>query len=140
MPANKTQATTASVADHIAARGSDEQRQDCARLIEMLSYITQCEPRMWGPSIVGFGTYRYRYDSGREGEACLTGFAIRKTELVVYLVAETEAQTALRAQLGKHKMGKACLYFKRLSDLDTTVLAAMVQDSVAEIKRRYGQL
>jgi hypothetical protein len=104
----------------------------------MLKKVTKSEPKMWGPSIVGFGSYRYKYESGREGEACLTGFAIRKSELVVYLTAESKEQTALLSQLGKHKMGKSCLYFKRLADLDTAVLEKVVAGSVAEVKRRYA--
>lgn len=138
MAENKTQATEASVADYVASRASEEQSRDCARLMAMLTKITKHEPRMWGPSIVGFGSYRYKYDSGREGEACLTGFAIRKSELVVYLVAESQEQASLLARLGKHKMGKSCLYFKRLSDLDTAVLEKLVAGSVAGIRQRYG--
>jgi hypothetical protein len=84
----------------------------------------------------GYGTYTYRYESGRSGEACLTGFAVRGTELVVYLTAESPEQFALLAKLGKHKMGKSCLYFKRLADLDVKVLEALIAVSVAEVKRR----
>lgn len=138
MAENKTKATEASVADYVASRASEAQAQDCARLIELLGTITKSEPRMWGSSIVGFGSYRYRYDSGREGESCLTGFAIRKSELVVYLTAETPDQSALLSRLGKHKMGKSCLYFKRLADLDNAVLEALVAGSVAEVRRRHG--
>lgn len=137
--ANKTQATKASVDEYIASRGSAEQQRDCAELIQLLTKVTRCEPQMWGPSIVGFGSYRYTYDSGRQGESCLTGFAIRKSELVVYLTAESENQAALLAMLGKHKMGKACLYFKRLSDLDPAVLEEIITASVAETQRRHGQ-
>jgi hypothetical protein len=92
---------------------------------------------MWGPSIVGYGSYTYRYESGHSGEACLTGFAVRGRELVVYIVAENPAQVELLAKLGKHKMGKACLYFKRLTDIDVKVLEALIAGSVAEVKRRY---
>ncbi|MBL8346254.1 MAG: DUF1801 domain-containing protein [Rubrivivax sp.] len=138
MAENKTQPTEASVAEYIASRASAEQSPDCARLTALLKKVTKHEPRMWGPSIVGFGSYRYKYDSGREGESCLTGFAIRKSELVVYLTAESKEQAGLLTQLGKHKMGKACLYFKRLADLDTAVLEKLVAGSVAEIRRRHG--
>lgn len=138
MAENKTQPTQASVADYIASRGSEEQQQDCARLMALLKKVTRQQPKMWGPSIVGYGSYHYKYDSGREGEACLTGFAIRKAELVVYLSAEGPDQAALLPRLGKHKMGKSCLYFKRLGDLDTAVLEKLVAGSVAELKRRYG--
>jgi hypothetical protein len=92
---------------------------------------------MWGPSIVGYGSYTYTYASGHSGDACLTGFAVRGKELVVYLVAESPAQVSLLAKLGRHKMGKACLYFKRLADLDIAVLEALIVESVAEVRRRY---
>ena len=138
MAGNKTKPNEASVHEYIASRASDEQSQDCARLLMVLKRATECEPKMWGPSIVGFGSYRYKYDSGREGESCLAGFAIRKSELVVYLTAESPDQAALLSKLGKHKMGKSCLYFKRLADLDTAVLAKLVAGSVAEVKRRHA--
>ena len=93
---------------------------------------------MWGPSIVGYGSYRYTYESGRTGEMCLAAFAIRGRELVVYLLAEGKKQDALLSRLGKHKMGKCCLYFKRLADLDKTVLERLVANSAVEGKRRYA--
>ena len=93
---------------------------------------------MWGPSIVGYGSYRYTYESGRSGESCVTGFAIRGSDLVVYLTAEGPEQQALLARLGKHRMGKSCLYFRCLDDLDQAVLEQLVAGSVAEVKRRYG--
>lgn len=83
------------------------------------------------------GSYSYKYESGRTGESCLTGFAVRGKELVVYLVAESPEQQALLAKLGKHNMGKSCLYLKRMADLDAKVLEALVSGSVAEIKRRH---
>jgi hypothetical protein len=92
---------------------------------------------MWGPSIVGYGAYTYTYESGHSGTACLVGFAVRGKELVIYLLAESPAQRALLAKLGRHKMGKSCLYIKRLSDLDPKVLEALITGSVAELKRRY---
>lgn len=138
MAENKTKATRASVDKYIASRANEAQRSDCKRLIAMLGKITRQKPKMWGPSIVGFGSYRYKYDSGREGESCLVGFAIRQSDLVVYVLAESPSQKKLLAKLGKHKMGKVCLYFKRLDDLDTTVLEELVAGSLSELKRRYG--
>lgn len=91
---------------------------------------------MWGPSFVGFGVYRYTYESGRSGEAPLAGFAIRGRELVLYLMAESDEQKSLLSSLGKHKMGKSCLYFKQLADLDPPVLEQLVAGSVAEARRR----
>lgn len=133
----KTKPTSASVDDYLAARASQAQLTDCKALMAMLARITGHAPRMWAPSIVGFGSYSYKYDSGRTGESCLTGFAIRGNELVVYLVAEGPDQQALLAKLGTHRMGKACLYFKRWADLDAKVLENLISASVAEIERRY---
>ena len=138
MAESKTKQTGASVAAYIAARANEEQAADCARLIDLLTKITKCEPKMWGPSIVGFGSYHYKYDSGREGDSCLTGFAIRQSDLVVYLVAQVSDQALLLSRLGKHKMVKSCLYIKRLRDIDVTVLEGLVAGSVAETKRRHG--
>ena len=104
----------------------------------LLRRVTRQPPKMWGPSIVGYGKYRYTYESGRTGEAPVTGFAIRGRELVVYLMAQGERQSLLLSKLGKHKIGKSCLYFKRLSDLDYSVLEELVTNSVAEVKRRYA--
>ena len=137
MPESKTKPTGASVNKYIAARGSEEQQSDCRQLIGLLKKITRHSPKMWGPSIVGFGCYRYKYESGRTGEAPLTGFAIRGRELVVYLVL-TKNERSLLSKLGPHKMGTSCLYFKRLADLDQAVLGRLVASSVAELKRRYG--
>jgi hypothetical protein len=139
MAENKTKPTDASVDEYIASRANEQQRADCRQLMTLLKRITRQSPKMWGPSIVGYGSYRYTYDSGRTGEAPLAGFAIRGRELVVYMLAESEEQKLLLSKLGKHKMGKVCLYFKRLSDLDQSVLEKLVANSVADVKRRYGQ-
>ena len=133
----KTQPTDASVAEYLAARASPEQLADCKAIMALCRRVTKQQPRMWGPSIVGYGAYTYQYESGRSGQSCLTGFAVRGKELVVYLVAESAEQAALLATLGKHKMGKSCLYFKRLADLDPKILEALVAVSVAELARRY---
>jgi hypothetical protein len=138
MAENKTKPTDASVAEYIASRASERQRVDCKELMALLKRVTRQRPRMWGPSIVGYGSYRYTYESGRTGEAPLTGFAIRGRELVVYLVADGEGQKSLLSRLGKHRMTKSCLYFKQLADLDTLVLEQLVAGSVADVRRRYG--
>ena len=135
----KTKATNASVEDYIASRASEQQRADCKALMSMLRKITRQGPKMWGPSIVGYGSYRYTYESGRTGEMAIAGFAIRGRDLVIYVDAETKEQQALLSRLGKHSMGKSCLYFRRLADLDKTVLEQIVANSVAEVKRRYGR-
>jgi hypothetical protein len=138
MAENKTTWTDASVEEYIDSRASEPQRADCKELMTLLESITGQEPRMWGPSIVGFGSYRYTYGSGRTGEAPLAGFTIRGRELVVYLEAEGDEQRALLSRLGRHSMGKTCLYFKRLSDLDRSVLEQLVLNSVAEVEQRFG--
>lgn len=138
MAANKSRFTGASVENYIAARGSERQRADCRELIALLEKVTRQPPRMWGPSIVGFGSYRYTYESGHSGEAPLTGFAIRGRELVIYVLAEEDEQKSLLSKLGPHKMGKSCLYFKRLADLDRPVLEKLVVRSVADVRRRYS--
>ena len=123
---DRARATYRQLADAFAAQGNVPRR------LAMLERITGCAPRMWGPSIVGHGAYRYTYASGRTGEAPLTGFAVRGRELVVYLDCEANEHEAVRARLGPHRMGKSCLYFKQLADLDRTVLEAMVVDAIAQ--------
>jgi hypothetical protein len=103
----------------------------------MCKRVTKQQPKMWGPSIVGYGSYIYRYESGHSGEACLVGIAVRGKELVVYLMADNPEQVDRLAKLGRHKMGKSCLYFKRLADVDVKVLEALIAGSVAEVRRRY---
>ena len=137
MAETKTKPTDASIDEYLASRASPEQLTDCKAIMAMCKRVTKQQPKMWGPSIVGYGSYTYKYESGHSGQACLAGFAIRGKELVVYLSAENPAQVELLAKLGKHKMGKACLYFKRLADLDANVLEALIAGSVAEVKRRY---
>jgi hypothetical protein len=137
MADNKTKVTAASVHAHIQAKANAKQLADCMQLMALLERITQSQPLMWGPSIIGYGCYHYQYESGRKGTAPLTGFAIRGAELVLYLACDWPQAPELLAQLGKHKMGKACLYIKRLEDVDPSVLAALVEGSVAELQRRY---
>ena len=139
MAENKTKPTDASVDDYLASRAANAQQQaDCEQLMTLLERVTGEPPRMWGPSIVGYGRYRYTYDSGRTGEAPLTGFAIRGREIVVYIDTEGETQPPLLSRLGKHRIGKVCLYFKQLSDLDHAVLEQLVTNSVAGVKQRHG--
>ena len=138
MAENKTKPTAASVSGYIASRASEQQQADCKKLMALLKRVTRKTPKMWGPSIVGYGSYRYTYDSGRTGEMPVAGFAIRGREFVIYLLAEGKDQASLLSKLGKHKMGTACLYFKQLSDLDLAVLEKLVENSVADVKRRYG--
>ncbi|MBP6900384.1 MAG: DUF1801 domain-containing protein [Burkholderiaceae bacterium] len=137
----KTRPTPASIDDHLASRASAEQLADCRAIMALCERVTGQPPRMWGPSIIGYGSYSYRYASGRTGESCLVGLAVRGRELVVYLMGSDSdgagRQAALLARLGKHKLGKACLYLKRLADVDAGVLEALIAESVAEIGRRH---
>src|SRR5262245_44894678 len=132
MAEQKTRATDASVDEYLASRASAEQLADCKALMAMFKRITKQPAKMWGPSIVGYGSYSYRYESGHTGESCLAGFAVRGRELVVYILPGVNGQQALLSKLGKHKMGKSCLYFKRLADLDVKVLESLVVGCIAE--------
>jgi hypothetical protein len=138
MAETKTRFTGASVTDYLASRASESQHADCLELMALLRKVTRKQPRMWGPSIVGYGSYRYTYESGHSGEAPLTGFAVRGRELVVYLMAESERLKALLAKVGKHRMGKSCFYFKQMADLDKAVFERLVAGSIAEVARRHG--
>jgi len=137
MAENKTKATDDSIDAYIASRANAQQAADCRTLMALFSKLTDESPKMWGTSIVGYGSYRYTYKSGRTGEAPLAGFAIRGRELVVYLDCEESTEVVL-LPLGKHKMGKSCLYFKQLADLDIAILEQLITNSIAQIKQRYG--
>jgi Domain of unknown function (DU1801) len=133
----KTKPTASSVRAYVDAIADEQRRADCRALIAMFTRVTKCEPKMWGPGIVGFGSYHYRYASGHEGDAPLAGFSSRKAAISIYLMAGFEGSGPLLAKLGKHKAAKACLYVKRLADIDTRVLQRLASGSVAEMKRRY---
>lgn len=138
MAENKTKVTHASVEAHLAAIPDAARREDCETLVRLMSAITQCEPRMWGASIIGFDTCHYKYESGHEGDMAVASFASRKSDLTVYLAATGENQEELLTRLGRHKMGKSCLYIKKLQDVDMAVLEQLIANSVTEIKRRFG--
>ena len=140
MTENKTKPTGASVKDYIASRANAQQRADCRDLMALFRKVTGQSPRMWGPSMVGYGSQRYTYESGRTGEVPLACFAIRGRDLVVYLAAESPKQKALLSRLGKHTMGKSCLYFRQLADLDLAVLEKLVVGSIAEFQGRFGKI
>jgi hypothetical protein len=114
-----------------------ESVEDCREVLVLMKEITGAEPAMWGPSMVGFGKYRYRYESGREGEWFLTGFSPRKGALTLYLMAGFDGYEDLMARLGKYKTGKSCLYVKRLADLDLAVLRELITESVEHMRRAY---
>ena len=133
----KTKATRASVDNYLDAIGDELRREDCRTLVKLMRRVTKEPPVMWGASIVGFGSYHYRYASGHEGDSCLAGFSSRKGDISIYVTAGFEGQEPLLAKLGKHKAGKVCLYVKRLADVDLELLESLVEGSVAEMRRRY---
>ena len=135
MAENKTKVTQVSPASFIK-QVDERRRKDCQELVKMMSDVTGHPPKMWGASIVGFDQYHYQYESGREGDMLLTGFSPRKQDLVLYLGPGLENKT-LMAKLGTHKAGKGCLYLKKLDDVDRGVLRALVEESVATMRKRY---
>jgi hypothetical protein len=133
----KTRPTQVSAEEHVARVADPAQQADCRELLKLMQRATKHPPVMWGESIVGFGSYRYTYASGHSGESCATGFAARKNDISIYLLADTPSQQQLLSRLGKHKMGKACLSIKRLADVDLKVLEQLVSESFNEINRRH---
>lgn len=136
--ANKTIATTASVSAFIAGVPDAARAADCRVLVAMMREATGEEPRMWGPSMIGFGHYHYKYDSGREGDMFVVGFASRKNDISIYIVPGFSQYTDLLTRLGKYKTGKVCLYVKRLSDIAPDVLRKLIQRSVDDMRARKG--
>ena len=136
MSENTTKATDASVQHYLAAIGDDRQRKDCEALATLMTKATKHPPKMWGPSIVGYGSYHYKYDSGREGDACPVGFSARKGNISVYgLNAAVDAPQLLHA-LGKHKAAKGCVSLKTLAGIDLKVLAKLVASAAREKSRQ----
>lgn len=136
----KTKPTGVSVKAYLDAIEDETRRKDCKVIAALLKRVTGCAPKMWGPSIVGFGSYHYEYASGHSGDMCLAGFSSRGREIVVYLLATPEGAEKLFPALGKHRRGKSCLYFKRLADVDLSVLEQLVALSYAETRRRHPEV
>jgi hypothetical protein len=137
MADNKTKPTEVSVAAFIDALPDETKRADAKALVKLMQSATGEKPKMWGPSIIGFGSYHYRYESGREGDTPLIGFSPRKPATVLYGVTGSSDSEALLAKLGKHTTGKGCLYIKKLADVDPKVLEALVVKSVAATRARH---
>jgi hypothetical protein len=137
MAKNKTTETNCSVTEFINKVENEVKRSDSFTLIEILKSITGFEPKMWGPTIIGFGSYHYKYESGHEGDAPLAGFSPRKDSLVLYFASEYENREVLLSQLGKHKSSKACVYVKKLGDIDIKVLERMIINSMAYVTKLY---
>lgn len=130
----KTKKTEQSVEEFLNAVADENVRDNCFALVKLMTKVTGEAPRMWGPGIVGFGQYHYRYESSHEGDMCLAGFSPRKQNITLYVTPDT---AATMEKLGKHKTGKGCIYIKRLEDIDTKVLSKLIERSVTNIKKQY---
>ena len=137
MAENKTKPTEVSVDDFLAAVASADRRSDALALDRLFRKATGFTPRLWGPTIVGYGRYAYTYESGHSGESPATGFSPRKTEHALYVGAGDDDAAPLLAQLGKHKIGKSCLYIKWLSDIDPDVLEAIIRRSLTQLGQKW---
>jgi hypothetical protein len=133
MPELKTKANATSVEKFLNGVADEQRRQDCFRVLQLMKAATKTEPEMWGSSIVGFGHYRYKYESGTKGEWFLTGFSPRKQDLTLYIMSGLERYSALLKKLGKHRTGKACLYIKRLDEVDIPTLKQLIERSLMDI-------
>lgn len=132
----KTAPNDLSVTDFLDSVEDEQKRQDSYTLLETMQRLSGAEPIMWGSSIIGFGNYRYRYKSGREGDWFLTGFSPRKNALTLYLMGGLEQQAELLEKLGKYKRGKGCLYIKKLSEVDTDVLEEMIALGIRKLQEQ----
>lgn len=138
MAENKTIETAASVEEFIASVPDDLKQKDCKEILKIFSDATGFEARMWGPAIIGFGRYHYKYESGREGDAPLAAFSPRKDAVVLYLSSVFDKRDELLQKFGKHKAGKGCIYLKRLSDVNVEVLKEMINASIRHTKSQYA--
>jgi len=134
---NKTKETEASVDDFIAKIEDEQKRNDCLLLAELMRDITGLEPKMWGPSIIGFGSYHYKYESGREGDSILTGFSPRKQNISIYTNVHLEEHQELLKNLGKYKSSVSCINIKKYSDIDTEILKELIIKGIARLKELY---
>ncbi|MEM9937863.1 MAG: DUF1801 domain-containing protein [Pseudomonadota bacterium] len=136
---NKTKATSVNPSDFIAAVEPEKKRADAQTLLAFFNRITGLEPAMWGPSMIGYGRYHYKYETGREGEFFLTGFSPRKANLSIYIMPGYRygEMEDLLAQLGKHKLGKSCLYINKLADVNMDVLEQIVRNGLAYMYENY---
>ena len=134
----KTQATNASVDDFLDRIENDQMRDDCWAVVKIMEKATRAKPRMWGPSIVGFGSCRYKYPDGREMDWMLAAFSPRKQAITIYLNPGFDKDDELMARLGAHSCGKVCLYIKRLSDVHLPTLKKLVNASVSHMRKTHG--
>ena len=137
MASNKTTETSASVADFINAVEDGGKRKDCIEIMQIMQRQTGLLPKMWGPAIVGFGSYHYQYESGREGDAPLVAFSPRKAAISLYLASEFPQKEKLLSQFGKYSIGKSCISVKKLSDINQEVFKEMITQSLKALKTKY---
>jgi len=137
MAEQKTKPTEQSVESFLDKIPDEQVRDDCKALIRLMKKVTGSAPKMWGPSIIGFGKYHYKYDSGHEGDSCITGFSPRKQNITLYLMSGFADHGDLLKKLGKHKTGKGCLYVKKLDDIDIDILESLIKQSVDYMKKKY---
>lgn len=135
----KTKPTAASVSAFLNKVSDKGRREDCLAVLDIMKEVTGEEPQMWGSSIVGFGRYHYKYQSGRGGEWMITGFSPRKSDLTLYIMPGFEPFPNVMKRLGKYKTGKSCLYVKRLADVDVDVLKELVEKSFKRMAKKYGE-
>jgi len=139
MAKNKTTATSKNVDDFITEfTDSEQKRNDSYALLELMEKVSGHKPKMWGPSIIGFGNYHYKYASGHEGDAPLIGFSPRKAAISLYVFTGLDEHKHLLRELGKFKMGRACIYIKKLSDIDKQKLIAVMKESIQYLKDTYS--
>lgn len=134
---NKTKATSVSPESFIETVEHDVRRADAKVLLDLFADVTQLVPRMWGPSIIGYGRYHYKYESGREGEFMMTGFSPRKANQVIYIMPGYTDHSAILDRIGKYKIGKSCLYINKLADIDLDVLRELIIAGFEDMKSRY---
>jgi hypothetical protein len=132
----KTKATKVSVEKFLNNIDNKQKREDSFKILEMMKKITKEEPKMWGPSIIGFGKYHYKYESGHEGEMCIVGFSPRKQALTIYIMPGFLKYEPLMKKLGMYKTGVSCLYIKKLDDVDQKVLSELITESVKWVKKK----
>ena len=141
MAKTKTTHTSESVTEFIDQTAvNEQQRADSHQLLELMQKVSGYEPRMWGPTIIGFGNYHYKYDSGHEGDAPLIGFSPRKAAISLYAYTGAEEHAHLLENLGKFKMGKACIYVKKLSDINEKALTALMKETIQFLQSKYGKV
>lgn len=140
MAKNKTEFTNQSVADFLQTVENEQKRNDSYELIALMEQLTGEKAKMWGPTIVGFGNYHYKYESGHEGNAPLVGFSPRKAAISLYVFTGLQEQEHLLGNLGKFTMGKACIYVKKLADINLDVLTSLMNHSIDYVSTKYNRI